>query len=69
MARKKLSIIHPIKVVAREYQQRLYPPIAKVRQYLANGIGRALEPIGLSRRCSAARISTKPDEKLEKRYV
>src|SRR5207237_1192248 len=42
---EKVAIVHPVKMVARKYQQCIDTPISKVRQRLSHGVGRALKPV------------------------
>ena len=44
---QKLTVIHPVEVIAGEYQQSIDPPIPQVGKHLANGVGCALEPVGV----------------------
>src|ERR1044072_388698 len=45
MAMEKLSIVHVIKMIAGENQQRVDAPISDVRQHLSHGVGSSLKPL------------------------
>ena len=41
----ELGIVHPVQMIAGKNQQRVYAPIANMRQHLAHRVGRSLKPI------------------------
>src|SRR5690349_13851675 len=45
MALEKVSIVHAIKMIAGENQQRVDAPVSDVRQHLSHGVGSTLKPL------------------------
>ncbi len=45
MTFEKLAIVHAIKMIAGENQQRVDAPVADVRQHLSHGVGSSLKPL------------------------
>src|SRR6185295_14310056 len=46
MPRDEITIIHPIKMIARKHQRRVSLVVVEMMQALAHGVGGPLKPIG-----------------------